>query len=372
MSEIKHNDHTTLFALTKILVEMIEILQRYDYSPNDFLEKKAGGRWQICHNAPEVPLKKINEYLEQLTKGELHHYHSSLVQFSSCFTDELGRAVLLFRLLTPSAPAIEKLQRENFREIEKLPEGTVIESEDLIQLLKNEDPIYLRRLVMASLQPDAYYFHHEPLPRSLVEEMENVYSTYLTTGERIDTEVLRAITRVDRSGTSVELGKLTSGNDRIDYVAKMLSPLMTLSSFSIQSRDFLSRFVFRVPVMAAWVIGDTTLEINHQEEVDEVVDLFYAAAHFKDLMQERALQASRIWSMLHLGHPVYKELMDFARGQNHLMTNAFEGLVSRFAHALPILAKMNEVDHRLGFLLRSSNILATYATHKGAYIARGR
>lgn len=369
---MSHANKATLVTLTVVLVEINRVLRKYDLTPNDFLVKNpTSHRWQIRQDAPKKALEEIQHYLDAIPRQEILQYHSTLIQFSSCFTDDMGRVVMLFRLLTPSASVIEKAERENFQEIENLPENTVIESKDLITLLKKEDPFYLRRLVMASLQADPYYFNHDMLPQSLVEEMENIQSTYLTTGVRLDTEVLRAITRVDRSGTSIELGRSGSGNDRIDFVAKMLPSLMAMSNFSIQSKDYLSRFVFRLPVMASWVMGDT--EVNVQgEQIDEMVDIFYAAAHFKDLMQERAVSASRIWSLLHLGHPVYKELLDFAKSQNHFMSNAFEGLVTRFAHAIPTMAEMQDVDHRFGFLLRTSNILNTYANHKGAYIARNR
>ena len=362
----------TLVSLTVVLVEINRVLEKYDLTPNDFLVKNhTTHRWQIRSDAPKKASEEIQSFLNKIPKTEILQYHSVLIQFSSCFTDQMGRVVMLFRLLTPSASMIEKEKRENFQEIEKLPEHTVIESKDLIDLLKKEDPFYLRRLVMSSLQADPYYFTHDMLPQSLVEEMENIHSTYLTTGERLDTEVLRAITRVDRTGVSIELGKAGSGNDRIDFVAKMLPSLMAMSNFSIQSKDYLPRFVFRLPVMASWVMGDNEVNVNG-EQIDEMADIFYAAAHFKDLMQERAVTASRIWSLLHLGHPVYKELLDFSKSQNHFMNNAYEGLVTRFAHAIPTMAEMQDVDHRFGFLLRTSNILATYASHKGGYVARLR
>lgn len=351
------------FTLLSLYVDIFKKLKSMGVNPKEIVITR---QRKIIMN--ETGLEEVKKMISSFSFEEQVYLRTLNDQQRYSLGDDLMHIGLLLNELLPRFKDLEAKERQSYKEVEKLPPKTVISPEDLVyNHLRFEDPAYIRRLITTTVLSADYYMKHSQLSEETVEQMEFISAEWLLKDTKIDQEILKILSMVDSSGKSAEL----QGTDepRYKYVRELMPSLIALSSFKRSEQTQFAKFVFILPSVLTWALGNYSSNMVPADE-DPLMDVLEATMTFTRSLQANADKAARIRQMFHHGFPVYKELLDLVRSQSQLMSWSLESIIYRLANNLKALLENRENSEPMVRFLLSTGILTTYAKHKDTYIER--
>lgn len=284
--------------------------------------------------------------------------------------DELLYTALILNEVLPRVRDLESAGRE-VADIDKFPDGKVITSEELVfDHLRNESPVYLRKLLGAALDAKKYYLPMTKLSEKTVDVLEAQTASWVIGEGKPNQELLQILSMIGQDGRPSELRDLK--DPVVRFISEMFTGVLPLSEFKRSDDTYFSRFVNLLPSLIFWVVGqnvDADEPLSPESE-DCLMDLGEIVKLFTRSLQDHADQAGRIRQYMHYGFPVYKEAMKLASNQYNLMSWNFESILHILSYLIHDLTRDRRNSAELLRFFGASGILFLYAKHKNAFVKR--
>lgn len=360
--------------------EQLKVPSRFElaglYSNILKLAKEKGWSLQAMYNERTRALQASSEQIADIQNliREFPEESRYMLRYLNDQTRELvtgdyRRAGQILTILLPRIRDLENSERASYKHLPPLEGNRVFKAYDLVyDHLANENPTYLRRLLAGALFMDTYQLARQDTPAEYVVALEAQQTNWMLSGANADSEIIRAICRTGPDGSPVELpsGKST-GQIHLDFLAEQLPGLIKLSGFRRSDNSWFARFINGMPTLLMPYYGSSDYQLNAQFQ-DALMDLSDSTMVLHRNLYANAEEAGRIWGMLHMGMPVFKDLHSLGHRQNALLRHDVEGVIMRFSHLLPELLKLKSGRDEMVTFLKQANIAQSYARHRGVFV----
>ncbi len=307
----------------------------------------------------------INEFPEE-SRYMLRYLND---QTRELVTGDYRRAGQILTVLLPRIRDLENAERSTYKHLPPLEGKRVFLASELIyEHLVHESPAYLRRLISGALFMDHYQLARTEILGEQVANLESQQAEWLLSGGSPESEIIRAICRTGPDGSPVELpGGRSTGIPHLDFLAEQLPGLIKLSGFRRSDNSWFARFINGMPTLLMPYYGSSDIQLDARFQ-DALMDLSDSTMVLHRNLYANAEEASRIWGMLHVGIPIFKDLYSLGNRQNALLRHDVEGVIMRFSHILPELLKLEYGREEMSQYLRLTNIVTSYARHRGVFV----
>ena len=351
-----------------LMNRVYETIEKYGYQTTDFIAY-SNNKWvKISSPSQDDIIKKLLDEWTFTAQAEFRTISSML---NIAFTDDMSRVIAILNNFLPRMSEYTQSEMENYRILEKTGDESVVDSNDLLDMLAQEDASYTRRLIASALNISTYASGMKNLPNEVINEMEEISLSSVTKFNKYEEEIaLRSIVSIgsDSQRTKPFETKVL----RYDFIKNNIPLLTSLANFDRKNGDNMARFMINIPTVMTWTVGGKNGHMLPTMVTDACMDIFHNSVMVNRLMSVYSDRATQLRFRLSHGYPEYREFLKLMRDTDSLFTWTVEGMLFRISDILPAIIKGIDPKEkgRLVKWLTVSGVLGKYAEHKGVHIKR--